>query len=611
MVAAEVVSDDERGRRIRGWTFWSVVVLHVVLLVRGAAIHSPTFDEIAHLPAGISHWTLGDMILYRVNPPLPRMLAALPVLFVGAEVDWQSIERGPQGRGDFQVGSDFITANGERAYTLYFLGRLPGILFSIIGALGCRAVGTRLFGPGVGLAAGVIWCFSPDILAHAQLITPDVPATAMGIVVTAAALRWLSTGRHLDAALCGYLMGMALLCKTTWILWLGFLPGLWIVAESLGLSAKAPWTRRVFQLLLANVLAIVVLNMGYGFDGTGKSLGDYRFISQSLRGPENEESIGNRFEESWMAKIPVPLPEQFVQGIDYQKLEFESNKLSYLRGDIRRGGWWYYYLYAALVKQPVGLWLMFFAGFAATWWKGQWRSALLLLLPGALLFVLVSSQTGINKHSRYALPSFPFFFLIAATSVQLWWSHRAWVRWIPCVGGVAMAVSVLWQEPHFLGYFNELAGGPKVGHRHLINSNIDWGQDTLLLRKWYDAHPEAKEMKIALWPSIDSYQAGLPLSPPNPGPNCKLSRYNEEIETGPVPGWYALSVNLIHGYPFSVQTHGHGRIGAPQNCFSYFRYFEPVDRIGNSIWIYSLDREDVNRVRHELGLTLVTVADRP
>jgi len=36
-----------------------------------------------------------------------------------------------------------------------------------------------------------------------------------------------------------------------------------------------------------------------------------------------------------------------------------------------------------------------------------------------------------------------------------------------------------WQTvaPHYLAYFNELAGGPANGFKELADSNLDWGQD--------------------------------------------------------------------------------------------------------------------------------------
>ena len=32
-------------------------------------------------------------------------------------------------------------------------------------------------------------------------------------------------------------------------------------------------------------------------------------------------------------------------------------------------------------------------------------------------------------------------------------------------------------HPHYLAYFNQIAGGPRGGARYLLDSNIDWGQD--------------------------------------------------------------------------------------------------------------------------------------
>ena len=66
-----------------------LLACHALLLARGAAIHSPTVDEIGHLPAGLSHWTFGRFDLYRVNPPLVRSIAAVPVFLARpAEFDW-------------------------------------------------------------------------------------------------------------------------------------------------------------------------------------------------------------------------------------------------------------------------------------------------------------------------------------------------------------------------------------------------------------------------------------------------------------------------------------------------------------------------------------------
>jgi hypothetical protein len=52
---------------------------------------------------------------------------------------------------------------------------------------------------------------------------------------------------------------------------------------------------------------------------------------------------------------------------------------------------------------------------------------------------------------------------------------------------LATMTSTLLVYPHELAYFNEAAGGPAAGHRHLLHSNLDWGQDLLLTVQWLDS----------------------------------------------------------------------------------------------------------------------------
>src|SRR5438552_871922 len=59
---------------------------------------------------------------------------------------------------------------------------------------------------------------------------------------------------------------------------------------------------------------------------------------------------GKRFEGTWMSSIPIPLPRNYVVGIDLQRKDLEkSHQPSYLRGEFREKGWWYYYIYALAI----------------------------------------------------------------------------------------------------------------------------------------------------------------------------------------------------------------------------------------------------------------------
>ena len=82
---------------------------------------------------------------------------------------------------------------------------------------------------------------------------------------------------------------------------------------------------------------------------------------------------------------------------------------------------------------------------------------------------------------RDVLPIFPFAFVWMSKAAR---AFERKVRWTAVLVGGAAAWAVassLWVYPHSLSYFNEAAGGPAGGHNHLVDSNIDWGQDLLFL----------------------------------------------------------------------------------------------------------------------------------
>jgi hypothetical protein len=55
---------------------------------------------------------------------------------------------------------------------------------------------------------------------------------------------------------------------------------------------------------------------------------------------------------------------------------------------------------------------------------------------------------------------------------------------------LATIASTLRVYPHQLAYFNEGAGGPGLGDKCLLGSNLDWGQDVLFLIDWQIEHPQ-------------------------------------------------------------------------------------------------------------------------
>ena len=188
---------------------------------------------------------------------------------------------------------------------------------------------------------------------------------------------------------------------------------------------------------------------------------------------------------------------------------------------------------------------------------------MVILLPGVALLVFVSSQTGFSHHSRYVIPALPFFFIwMSKVGKAISWKRPVFST-IVAVLLLWSVGSSLWVYPHSISYFNSLAAvlptpkdaeypkppespkdfsgrvkrlldaGPLNGPRHLLNSNIDWGQDLFFLERWCLANPDVTEITVAVWGSFPLESTTIPSSG-MPPPHV------------PQPGWHAVSVNYIY-----------------------------------------------------------------
>ena len=196
----------------------SILALHTVLLALNALWMSPTLDEPAHLVAGISHWRFCDFSLYRVNPPLVRLVASVPAMLFGYSMDFPETLNDQLSRNEFRLGEKFVTENGRWSLWLVTFGRWLCIPFSLLAAWTCYLWGRDLYGVRAGVMAMLLWCFSPMVLGHASLMTPDAPAAALGALACYTFWRWLKKPSWRSTITAGIILGLAELSKTTLIL---------------------------------------------------------------------------------------------------------------------------------------------------------------------------------------------------------------------------------------------------------------------------------------------------------------------------------------------------------------------------------------------------------
>lgn len=589
-----------------------LLMLHILLFSRSVFLHFPNIDEAAHVVAGVSHWQLGTFDLFNANPPLVRMVGTLPVFLVGGRGDFRGYRDSVRERPEFTFARNLYGREGPKWVRYTFLARFGCLPFTILGAIVSYRWAGALWGVGAGVIAAALWCLDPMILANAQTVNPDLGAAAVGLSAGYAFWLWLRDPTWQRALACGILLGFAQLTKLTWLILFGLWPMMFLFYHARSLAKREMAVLQpILQLSAILASGLFVLNVGYGFEGTLRPLGAYTFVSQTFSGQPAGGIAGNRFADTPLAYVPVPLPSNHVQGIDCVDYEFERNYPSYLRGTWKDGGWWYYYLYAAAIKIPLGFWLLLAVAavipIADTRYRIPFRDAMALLLPGIAIFAIVSSQTGFNHHFRYVLPGVPFFFVFASRLGQAFDLKQRWLSTVTfgciCWG----ALSGFYVYPHSVSYFNELIGGPSKGHLHLLNSNIDWGQDLLFLKTWMDQHPHARPMGILASHQLRPGSAGIrdyfePNAWPPEEPGVREYHQLERPAIGPEPGWFAISVNFLQGYVRAEQAAKFGFHTPNAPKFTYFQRFTPVDRIGYSMYVYHITLDECNRVRGELRL---------
>jgi len=621
-----------------------LLIAHAILAFTSLRRNFVTLDEFGHLPAGLSYWQQMTFSLYHQNPPLLKMLAALPVLLAEPVVDYgdswaRAADSGLQ-PNQFDFGTDFMRSNTGRYFDLFNLGRCVIVAVSLLGCLLVFSWGRDLWGPGGGLLGASIWALDPNLLAHAGLVTTDMGATVAMFGAMYAFRRWLRSPTWGRATVAGGVLGLAQICKFSCLILYPLFAALavirWSARPRAGHGHTGPdeadrqadgWgLRRAVQCAAMLGLSLFVINLGYGFEGSGRPLGSFPLLSLGLTVPRTGgeppyhpnatyqrlyRERQNRFENTLLARLPTPLPAHYVLGFDAQLFEANiglpgAGYPVYLRGQVRREGWPTYYLYALALKVPLGTWLLAASGLIAALLFPALRARVIdeaaWALPAATVFGMMSLLTGMDLGVRYVLPLFPFLFVGVGRLARLTEgsSRRALAATaILCVGVSWNAVETLITWPHYLSYFNEAAGGPSGGHRYLVDSNLDWGQDLLELRHWLESHPQPQPIALAYFGNVDPGIAGISYRLPPRDPRIvPPARRLPDEESGLRPGTYAVSVNLVEGLPYHLRSENGDAVSAYQGAFAYFNTLRPAARAGYSIWIFQLGERDVAQIRH-------------
>jgi hypothetical protein len=487
------------------------------------------------------------------HPPLAQAFSALPLLFLNLKIPTPPIA----GESHWSMDAEFLYHNTYPAETLLWLSRSMKVLLTL--AMGAfLAWWTRKhFGAPAGLAALALFAFDPNFIAHGHFVTTDVPAA---FAFLGGCLSWsafLHSGRRRSAAVCGLATGLALAVKFSTLLLLPLYVFLYLIH---GYQQSAGAGSRAYRCSVGHLLKSFVIVLG-------------------VAGATVYAAYG--FETSLLQHWPIPAP-SFFRGILLLSQHNARGHRAYLLGEAGAGGWWYYFPIVALVKTPAGMLVLFLISLGAACAIVGGRDAratafrilraqqewFILTIPPLVYFILCV-RSNINIGVRHMLPVYPFAFIWIAAA--LFGRHRKRLdefyrrAGVVCVALVALESAAAF--PRYTAFFNVASGGRARGARYVVDSNLDWGQDMFRLHD-YLARRGVTNVCLESFGNAPPQHFGLQ---PKPVPTS--------LEAARADGCLVvmgLSI-MFEWQPFD------GR-------FDWLKRLEPIDRVGDSFWVYDPKR---------------------
>jgi 4-amino-4-deoxy-L-arabinose transferase-like glycosyltransferase len=550
--------------------------------IRAADRASVTFDEFAHVPAGVAYWKESAFFIYPHNPPLARLISTLPILAsaelpsidpvakTDPESRWTFAEdfmfRNLKAKEDASHGPDHKTTAPDFSgyHRLILTARMPVLILGVLLGGIIFLWSRRLFGFTGGLLSLALYCFCPNMLAHASLATTELSAAFFVTLAMFAAYLFHEQPRWKNLFFAGSVFGLAMLTKFTALIALPAALLLFLIPSRYEEEdSSRPLRRRIMEIAVCFVLVWLVFCAGYFFTDMLRTLGSMPFHSSSLM----------KLKDLLPDWTPLSLPSSALMGIDAEMVRSERNLgVFYLLGQLSRKGWLHYFPVALLVKSPIpvlilwGVALVLGVRVFVLRWNPQ--VAFSLLLPPFFFFVFFLFMRGSNYGVRYVLVCFPFLFILSGIIAQ----NLCNLRNLRIK--IALAALLVWHiagsvsiSPHYLTYFNEIAGGPIGGIRILADSNLDWGHQLKDLRRYMD-EKGIKEIALSYTGPLDPKVYGIQWKP---------------LRMGQTKGMAAVSANhLIGFFPMG------GSFGGGIQDFGPLLRLKPETVLANSLYVYDL-----------------------
>ncbi len=460
--------------RRKGIHFYLVIALLAVYIINGLIAipgNSVTFDE-------MDHWSYGKRILmmkpqkiYPYDDASAMPVSGLNALPRAAE---QLLSPGlMKTDGGF---SDIIHGR----YVTFILCLLTGLLI--------YRWSKEMFGETAGLFSLFLFVFCPNLNGHGTLLTTDAYTALLTIANVYFFWRFVKYSGWKNFIAFSISLGLAQITKQTLLhlFIIFFIASLFLLVWRKTLVTH--FKINLLRAFAATGIVLFIINAGFFFNGTGRSLAEYNLNSKPLL------KLGSSF----VKNIPLPLPVPFIEGVDMTLHMNELgaghpqvSKKNYLLGEKKeRRGFRNYYAVVFFYKTPLSVMLcLAILLFLLIKKRNQLLhyKIILLLVAMAVYFTamfsfLSNSQVGI----RHIIFIYPLFY-VALGAVLL---YKAMKYFLPLL--IIYSLFTYYKFfPNLISYHNELVASKNV-YRIMADSNVDYGQSYFRYQKFRQRNPEYK-----------------------------------------------------------------------------------------------------------------------
>jgi len=530
------------------WLIFALAIIisaSFLLMINSARQDSMVVDEKVHISAGYLHTWKGNYTFNSEHPPLLNDLAGLFTKLAKPklpDVDLRKYQAGNQ----WEYG-DLFFYSGNNVDQIVFWARFPFILLTL-GLIYLVFIWAKtVFSPKAGLLAASLVGFSPNILAHGRLATTDIGLVFFFLLAVWFLRKYVLKPTWQNAFILGLGISLAILAKFSGLLVLPIVFGGFIY---LWIFKKPKFADALGQFLLIFVTVFIVGYFLYIF---------------SMRGDLTNTGWFN---------API---DKFIQGYKILAEHNSSGHWNYLNGQVSPHGWWYYFPYVLWYKLTLPSLILLALAIIFGKYRQSFIEEYFIVFP-ILFFLGVSATSQIDIGIRHILPVLPFLFIFIS---RLATAGNFILR--PLILGLVIlhiAAGIL-AYPNYIAYFNQIAGGPKEGINHLVDSNLDWNQNMKRFAEYARENNISKVYEYC-WDSGAFTYYGvenefLPASPPA-SPNRGESQGGPQTPVKGVVVVCAHQLKLFQAYDYDI---------------SWVTKYPPDDIVANGMYVWRFDQKNV------------------